>query len=104
MNPEQLQKAFLDPQSVFDVPENVIAAMDLTRDQKVEILRRWQFNAAEEAVALEEGMPGGESDLLRRILVALGEITGPIDVEHTAPTKNHALPRDALKKPPDDKT
>jgi hypothetical protein len=98
MNPEQLQKALLDPPSVFEVPENVVASMDLTRDQKVEILRRWEFIAAQEAVALEEGMPGRESSLLRRILMALGEIAGPIDVEHTAPTKNHALPREAVKK------
>ncbi|MGD9671308.1 MAG: hypothetical protein AB7U75_20050 [Hyphomicrobiaceae bacterium] len=104
MNPEKFQKALLDPQSVFEVPENVIVATDLTRDQKVEILRRWEFNAAEEAVALEEGMPGEESNLLRRILMALGEVAGPIDVDHTAPTKNHALSRAALKKPLDDKT
>jgi hypothetical protein len=98
MDPEKFQKALMDPQSVFEVPENVVSAPDLTRDQKVEILRRWEYNAAEEAVALEEGMPGEESNLLRRILIALGEIAGPIDVEHTGPTKNHALPREAVKK------
>jgi len=100
MDLEKFEKALLDPQSVFEVPENVIGAPDLTKDQKIEVLRRWELDAAEEAVALEEGMPGEESDLLRRILIALGEIAGPIDVEHTAPTKNHALPRKAILKSP----
>ena len=104
MNPEKFQKALMDPQSAFEAPEKIVTARDLTTDQKVEILRRWECNAAEEAVALEEGMPGEESNMLRRILLALGEIAGPIDVEHTAPTKNHALPRDAIKKSLDDKS
>ena len=88
----------LDPAGVFGLPENVLHEASLTKEQKIEILRRWEYNAAEEAVALEEGMPGEESDLLRRILVALGEIAGPLDLEHTGPTKQHGLSRDAIKK------
>lgn len=58
-------------------------------------MRRWQFNAAEEAV-VEERMPGEEGDLLRRIFMALGEVAGPIGVEHTGPTKNHAVVRGSV--------
>lgn len=43
-------------------------------------------------------MPGDESGLLRRILVALGGLTGAIDVEHTPPSKQHGLPREAVKR------
>lgn len=98
MRPDQLEKAMLEPAAVFDGPEDVVGASDLAKDQKVEILRRWEYQAADEAVALEEGMPGEESDLLRRILVALGELTGSLDLEHTPPTKQHGLTREAVKK------
>lgn len=102
MDQDQLQKAMLDPQSVFGTPEDVVASTKLTTDQKIEMLRRWEYNAANEAVALEEGMPGDESDLLRRILIALGQIAGPIDVELTAPTKQHGLSRQAVEDPRND--
>lgn len=98
MRKELLEKARLDPAAVFDAPEDVISEVGLTNEQKIEVLRRWEYNASEEAVALEEGMPGEESDLLRRILVAIGELTGPLDLERTAPTKQHGLARDAIKK------
>jgi hypothetical protein len=96
MTPEQLEQAFLDPETVFGTPESVLAAAGLTDEQKLEILRRWEYNAAEEAVALEEGMPGDDSGMLRRILQAIGTIAGPIDVEHTGPTKQHGLTREAV--------
>lgn len=48
-------------------------------------------HASEEAVALEEGMPGAETDVLRRVLLALGSLTGPLDIECTGPTKQHGL-------------
>jgi hypothetical protein len=58
MTPEQREKAKLDPQEVFEAPEAVLDVADLTTEQKIEILLRWEYNAAEEAVATEEGMPG----------------------------------------------
>lgn len=96
MKPGDLKKALRDPQSVFRSAEDLLSAQGLTKEQRIEILRRWEYNAADEAVALEEGMPGEESDLLRRILLALGEIAGPIDVERTEPTKQHGLSREAV--------
>jgi len=61
--------------------------------QKVEILRRWEYDAAEVAVAVEEGMPDrDDEDLLRRILLALDRLTGGLDVERSGPSKQHGLP------------
>ena len=97
MKQDQLEKATFNPQAVFECPELVLADESLTTDQKIEILRRWQYDAAEEAVALEEGMPGEESDLARRILLALGRLVESIDVEHTGPMKQHGLSREAVK-------
>lgn len=98
MNGDRYKKALADPSDVFETPEAVLDADDLSREQKIEILRRWEYNVSEEDVALEEGMPGDESGLLRRILVVLGTLTGPIDVDHTPPSKQHGLPRSSLKR------
>jgi len=91
--PADIERAILAPASVFAGPEEVLEHDELTREQKIETLWRWEYDAAEQAVALEEGMPGEESDLQRRVLLALGTLMGPIDVEHTGPTKQHGLAR-----------
>ena len=98
MDTVKLEEALADPASAFASPEEVLRAPDLADDQKIEILRRWEFNASEEALAVDEGMRGEDSDLLRRILIALGTLAGPLDLDHTAPSKNHGLPRSAIKK------
>lgn len=92
-----LDKALTDPSSVFADPDDVLADTTLTDAEKAEILRRWEAEASGEEVALEEGMPGEESDLLRRILIALGKVAGPLDLAHTGPAKAHGLPRAALR-------
>ena len=97
----EIWKALRDPQSVFRSTEDVLSAQGLTKEQRIEILRRGEYNAAEEAVALEEGIPGKESDPLWRILLAPGEIAGPVDVERTGPTKQHGLSREAVGTPRD---
>ena len=43
-------------------------------------------------------MPGEESDILQRVLIALGELTGPLDLERTSPSKQHGVSRAAVKK------
>jgi hypothetical protein len=96
MTPAQLEKAILDPSAVFATPESVVDEQRLSKQQKIDILLRWEYNAAEEAVALEEGMPGNDTDVLRRVLIALGKLVGPIDVEHTGPTKQHGLSRSCV--------
>ena len=93
MTPQELEKAMLAPGSVFRSPEHVLENPELSKDQKIEILLRWEYDAAEEAVALEEGMPGRDSDLLRRILVALGQLNAAIDIEYTGPSKQHGIAR-----------
>lgn len=69
-----LERARLDPSAVFGAPEQVVATPQLTREEKIEILRRWSHDAGELAVAEEEGMGGGEPALLDRILVALDQL------------------------------
>lgn len=82
-----LGQARLDPSSVFDSPEQVAGHPKLTRAQKIEILRRWEYDESEIAVADEEGMPDGRPLMLDRILRALNELLGDIDTNARPPTK-----------------
>jgi len=86
-----IEKARLDPGSVFSNPEELKAHPGLTNEQKIEILRRWAYDASELAVAEEEGMTGGESSLLARVLEALNALTGGYDAEHSPPTKQEGV-------------
>lgn len=89
--PVDLKAAFRDPAAVFATPEDVIAHPALTAEQKIEILRSWEYDAAEGEVATEEGMPGADNGLLRRVLFALESLG--VDSGTTGPTKQHALLR-----------
>jgi hypothetical protein len=69
-----LAKALLDPAAVFDAPEDVLRREDLSREQKIWILRRWEHDALELETASDEGMPGEAPDRLDRVLNALREL------------------------------
>lgn len=86
-----LEQARLDPGSVFLSPEELRDHARLTQAQKIEILRRWAYDASELAVAEEEGMMGGESSQLARILSVLDDLTDGYDVEHSPPTKQKGV-------------
>jgi hypothetical protein len=89
------QLATLDPSTVFGTPERVRDSAELTRDEKIDILRRWAYDVSEIAVAVEEGMREGDrNDLQHRILLALGALADDLELEleHTGPAKQHGLP------------
>jgi hypothetical protein len=85
-----LDQALLDPHAHFRSPADLLAEPQLPRGQKIELLARWAYDAVELAVAEEEGMGGGETSNLDRVLAALNEMTGGFATEHSAPTK-HAV-------------
>jgi hypothetical protein len=87
--PMDFDKALLNPASAFKNPEEVVACRDLSRAQKIEILRRWEYDARELDVADEEGMtaPKPQPPILDSVLTALRDLGAPTDVEHSAPTK-----------------
>ena len=76
-----LRKAMLNPALVFLGPEDVLQRDELTREQKMEMLRRWKFDALQLQVAEEENMGSEEpSDILDRVLQALHALNaGPED-------------------------
>jgi hypothetical protein len=82
-----IDQAMLDPTSVFKKPEEVLKANDLTREQKIEVLRRWEYDARELEVASDENMTGNNSDLLDKVLNALDELGYGPGPENSPPTK-----------------
>ncbi len=83
-----VKKAMLDPTMVFKDPNEVVASDELTRDLKIEILRRWEYDARQLEVAEEEaGMGVRRPEMLDRVLQALHTLGGERDTEHTPPTK-----------------
>ncbi len=83
-----VKQAMLDPTMVFKDPTDVVANEDLSRDQKIEILRRWEYDARQLEVAEEEaGMAVRRPDMFDRVVKALHTLGAERDTEHRPPTK-----------------
>ena len=82
-----IEKAMFDPTSVFACPDDVFCEKSLTREQKIKILRSWEYDARELEVAEEENMGGGPPDRLGDILKVLYRLEAEVDLEHSPPTK-----------------
>jgi hypothetical protein len=65
MTPRDLERAMLAPASVFTSPEQAFDSPDLTSAQKIEFLLRWEYDPAEEAVAVEEGPRSSAAGTMR---------------------------------------
>jgi len=94
INNARFDDALTDVAKVFSQPSDIIGADDLSHQQKVKLLRQWEFDLREKLVASEENMtdetsPEGHSaEILRGVRKALLSI-GADDhkTENTAPTK-----------------
>ncbi len=81
--------AMLDPTSVFKAPQDVVTCKELTREQKIKILLRWEYDARELQVAEEENMtsPRPDPDTLYQVLQALHALGVTPNLEDRPPTK-----------------
>tara|TARA_R110002096_G_scaffold346647_2_gene540163 strand:- start:3880 stop:4170 length:291 start_codon:yes stop_codon:yes gene_type:complete len=85
---EQVRKAIVDPASVFTNPMAVVDDETLSTECKIEILRRWEYDAKEMQVADEEGFPAREpGTLLDAVIAALHRLGAGPDLEHSPTTK-----------------
>ena len=83
-----VKKAMLDPTMVFEYPKDVVANVALTRDQKIEILRRWEYDARELEVAEEEaGMAVRRPEMFDLVVQALHMLDADRGTEPAPPTK-----------------
>ena len=69
-----LETARLDPGAVFTSPEELCESPGLSRELKIDLLKRWAEDALELDVAEAEGMGGGETSIFARILSALDSL------------------------------
>jgi hypothetical protein len=77
-------------------PNDVLSDPDLTDTQKIEVLRRWEYDASEVSVAEEEGMAHTDGITLYQVLQALHQLVPDIDSDRRPPTKQGGLDRGAL--------
>lgn len=64
-----INKALLDPTSVFNNPKEVYDCKDITQNIKIDILKRWQYDCLELEAADDENMTStGQSDILDEVL------------------------------------
>lgn len=82
-----IDQALRDPSGAYRVPAEVLNDRELSRDEKIRVLQRWEYDARELEVAEEENMAGGPPDLLDEVLTALRELGAQADMEHRPPTK-----------------
>lgn len=69
-----LDQALSCPTCVFRRPEDVVEHPILTRAQKIDILRRWVYDATELAAAENEGMGGDEAAEIDVVMAALDRV------------------------------
>ena len=94
---DKFSKILLDPAAVYSSPAGVLADEKLSAAAKIEVLRRWEYDARELSVAGDEGMQASDGELLQQISRALRSLSVEIDAEHTPPTKQGGLDRSSLK-------
>jgi hypothetical protein len=81
----ELKRARLVPSSVFASPDEVLGSAELSRSQKIAILRRWEFDArpTTSAVVRQDGLI---VDQVRQALRDLG--AGPAVAGPGRPTRH----------------
>jgi hypothetical protein len=86
--PLDYAEALKDPGSFFDTPGAVVKAAGLRREQKMEILKRWEADARLLMVASDESMSGGEQPQLQDVQEAMRELEADSRGRSNKPGKN----------------
>jgi hypothetical protein len=66
-----IDRVMLKPAAIFQPPTEVVGHPDLSREQQIEILRRWAYNARAMEVSEEENMASPYPSGLQPIMKAL---------------------------------
>lgn len=82
------EKALQNPAAVFREPETVLNAENLTREEKIAILQRWEYDARELSVAEEENMAGGPPNRLGAVHRTLMQLEATSTGKGSVPTKH----------------
>ena len=74
LNGIELKRARLVPSSVFTSPEAVVRSTDLSRTQKIQILRRWEFDCSRSPSDERTACLGDFTGMLSQVRGALASL------------------------------
>ena len=75
LNGIELKRARLVPSAMFTSPDAVVRSADLSRAQKIQILRRWEFDARRSVNGDPAASPGDVTGLLHQVQGALAALS-----------------------------
>jgi hypothetical protein len=67
----KVTEAKQNPAAMFDRPQDVLMANDLSKDEKHAILEQWKQDAMLLQTATDENMTGGEPSMIKEVAEAL---------------------------------
>jgi hypothetical protein len=67
----KLREAKQNPAAMFDGPQDVLAANDLSKDEKRAILEQWKIDSMALQQAADENMTGGEPSRIEDVVEAI---------------------------------
>ena len=74
LSKSDVERAMVSPVMVFDHPSEVVSSVDLTQNEKIELLKRWELDARALQRASDENMTGGEPPELDAVNEALARL------------------------------
>lgn len=92
MDQATFEKMAADVAKHFTSPDALLAREDLTRDQKLALLRQWEYDLHLMQVATEENMtgdapPGNNAERIREVRSVAEKLGAEVGDEGTTPAK-----------------
>jgi hypothetical protein len=99
MDQQSFEKLAADVSQHFPTPEALLAEERLTREQKLALLRQWEYDLNLLQVATEENMtgdasPGANAEQLRQVHAAAERLGAKLGTEDCGPAKTGAAIKD----------
>ncbi len=69
-----LARALADPAGIYQEPADVLKDVSLSHEEKIQVLKQWEYDARGILVADEENMGGDAASMLSRVHHALREL------------------------------
>jgi hypothetical protein len=96
MDQQTFEELSADVSKHFASPEALLARNDLTREQKLALLRQWEYDLHLLQVATEENMtgdgpPGTNAEIIREVRAAAETLGAELQSEGCAPAKAGAV-------------
>ena len=103
MDQQSFDKLVVDVSTHFATPEALLAEEDLSREQKLALLRQWEYDLHLLQVATEENMtgdapPGANAEKLRQVHAAAEKLGAEFDTEGGGAAKTGAVIKEGKSK------